>query len=747
MDLPMTQWTSRIVLLTAISCCGRAQGDEPNRPTPSPTEANSAVPAAGHSLHGDAFNEGPRQAATLLPGMGKVHFAVSTKVPQAQAFVDQGVAQLHSFYYYESERSFRQAAKLDPEAPMAYWGMAMANVNNPKRARGFLAEARTRAAKSKPSRREELYLEAIGSLFASEKVDKGARRNFLEGLETIVQEFPDDLDARAWLAMATWQSSQDDGIGSRQAVDMLIDGVVRDEPAHPGAHHYRIHLWDGKKPARAEKSAGLYAGTAPGIAHAWHMPGHTYTSLNRFADAAYQQEGSARVDHAAMARDGTMPFQIFNYAHNNQWLATSLSHVGRVRESVAIARNLVEQPRDPADNGPKDGGSAQRVGRLRWAEVLARYELWDDLIAATESGRIDWSDLPEEKSSKAYHLGLAYAAKGEKDKLNAQIDALVAAVPKPEKPADPSKKAAEPENPNAPLIAELEGRRFLLNSDLDAAFERFGKAGRMRPESLARAHLAARNYGLAESVARKAVDSNQGQIPPMAALVEVLQACGKEPEAREAYRKLVAVAGSADQDLPVMTRLAKFTQGWETTPVVGVPAERREDLTNLGPLGWEPNTARTIELPDTAGATWSLASHAGRNVIVLFFLGGKCPHCMQQLQLFGKELEAFKALDTDIVAISTDDVEATRALKSNADGVSFPMPILADPSLDQFKVFKVFDDFEDRPLHGTFFVDARGKIRHQRITADPFLDVDFLKGEVGRVNRILKAEGGTQASR
>ena len=117
------------------------------------------------------------------------------------------------------------------------------------------------------------------------------------------------------------------------------------------------------KPIRAEKSAALYAKTAPGIAHAWHMPGHTYTELKRYADAAYQQEGSARVDHAYMIRDRVMPFEIHNYAHNNQWLCTSLSHIGRVRDAIAVARNLVEQPRDPAKNGPNDGGSAQRSGR------------------------------------------------------------------------------------------------------------------------------------------------------------------------------------------------------------------------------------------------------------------------------------------------------------------------------------------------------------------------------------------------
>ena len=146
----------------------------------------------------------------------------------------------------------------------------------------------------------------------------------------------------------------------------MIDSVLAREPMHPGAHHYRIHLWDSAKPLRAEVSAKTYAQTAPLIAHAWHMPGHIFTDLKRYAEAAYQQEGSARVDHDYMLHDKVMPFEIHNYSHNNQWLSTSLSHIGRARDAIAVAKNLVEQPRDPQKNGPNDGGSSQRSGRLRW---------------------------------------------------------------------------------------------------------------------------------------------------------------------------------------------------------------------------------------------------------------------------------------------------------------------------------------------------------------------------------------------
>src|SRR5690606_25764383 len=102
----------------------------------SPAEAAEAL-RAGHSAHGEAFNEGPRQRAYLMGGTGKVSFPVTAASKEAQAFIEQGVGQLHGFWYLEAERSFRQAAALEPECAIAYWGMAMANVNNEKRAKEF----------------------------------------------------------------------------------------------------------------------------------------------------------------------------------------------------------------------------------------------------------------------------------------------------------------------------------------------------------------------------------------------------------------------------------------------------------------------------------------------------------------------------------------------------------------------------------------------------------------------------------
>ncbi len=564
--------------------------------------------------------------------------------------------------------------------------------------------------------------------------DKARKQNHLDGLGALVHEFPGDIDARAWLAMVNWQNGN---TTSRETIDFVITSVLLAEPMHPGAHHYRIHLWDGPKAELSLKSAALYGSTAPGIAHAWHMPGHPYTDLKRYADAAFQQEASARVDHAYMIRDRVMPFEIHNYAHNNQWLSTSLSHIGRARDAIVVARNLVEQPRDPNKNGKNDGGSAQRSGRLRWSEVLTRYELWDDLIAADTSGALDWSDVPAERKQKAYCLGLAYAAKGDAAKLAEQVAAL--------KTLEADDTKAKRDNGTPAAIAELEGHQLLAKQDYAAAFERFAKATAMRPEALARAHLQVRNYAFAESTARDAVSKQPQQVAPLAAQVDILIAADKIKEAQDAYRKLAPLAASADLDTPVFRRIAPVVAAWKADPSwkpIVFPAPDpllvdRPDPSTLGPLAWAPFAAEKLEGVDTEGNSWRLEDHKGRNVVVIFYLGGSCPHCMQQLTLFGKEYRALKALNTDVVAISTDDLEATRHLKNNTEDVKFPMPLLADPKLDSFKRFHAHDDFEGQALHGTFLIDGAGNVRFQRVSSEPFLDVDFIKTETARIHRLL----------
>lgn len=385
--------------------------DAPAKDAATPAAADHAADLKpGESRHGEVFNEGPRQAAYLIEGVGKARFPVTTKNPQAQKFVEQGIAQLHGFWYFEAERSFREAAFLDPDCAIAYWGMAQANRDNQKRAKGFMAEAVKR--KDKVTRREQLYIESFDAYCQADPNKKKERAEaYTRGLEKILYEFPDDVEARAWLALQLW-SNRDAGIpiSSHLAIDALIEQVFQTEPMHP-AHHYRIHLWDYERPENALKSAALCGPAAPAIAHMWHMPGHIYSRLKRYEDACWQQEASARVDHAHMMRDRVLPDQIHNFAHNNEWLIRDLNFVGRVGDAIALSKNMIELPRHPKYNTLAKGGSS-KFGRMRLFETLVNYELWDELVALCDTPYLEPTDEPAEQVKRLRRLGAAEFRRG-----------------------------------------------------------------------------------------------------------------------------------------------------------------------------------------------------------------------------------------------------------------------------------------------------------------------------------------------
>jgi tetratricopeptide (TPR) repeat protein len=389
------------------------EGEAPSEETPPAEKAEEADAdvLAGHSGHGEVFNEGPRQRAYLLEGMGDIDFPATTASEEAQAFINQGVAQLHGFWYFESERSFRQAAALDPDCAIAYWGMAMSNMGNEKRAKGFIAEAMSR--KESATDRERKYIEALNAYLEAGR-DKRRERaeTYTSALEKILYDYPDDIEAKALLALQLWNNrSAGLKIQSHLAVDALLQQIFAEAPLHP-AHHFCIHLWDYERPEKALASSAACGPSLPGIAHMWHMPGHIYSRLKRYPDAVWQQEASARVDHAHMMRYGVLPDQIHNFAHNNEWLIRNLIYLGRIGDAIDLAKNMIELPRHPKYNVLTKSGCSASHGRTRLFEVLATFEMWEELIQLADRPYLEPTEIDREQVKRLRYLGVAYLGTG-----------------------------------------------------------------------------------------------------------------------------------------------------------------------------------------------------------------------------------------------------------------------------------------------------------------------------------------------
>lgn len=764
------------LLLLTFSSLAIAQDAKPAEVKPEEKKGAAADPAAvaapatplpGHSFHAEVFNEGPRQKAYLMQGMPKIVFPVTTKVPECQQFICQGLGQLHGFWYYEAERSFRQAAALDKECGIAYWGMAMANIDNQDRAKKFMAECVKH--KAGLSEREIMYIDALDAYVKADNNKKKERNEaYTRALEKILYKHPDDIEARAFLALQLWKN-RDSGIPitSHIAVDAVLEQVFRLDPMHP-AHHYRIHLWNYVRDENALDSAAKCGQTSPGIAHMWHMPGHIYSQLKRYDDACFQQEASARVDYAHMMRDRVLPDQIHNFAHNNEWFIRNMIHCGRMKDAEDLAKNMCDLPRHPKYNTLGRGGSTS-LGRQRLFDVLSNFELWDEIVALSSTTYLEPTDTDNEQVKRLRHLGTAHYRRGEIAQGNAQLadlqkrqadekatqeksvneaEAKAKAENKPEaeitKAKDEAKKKNEGKiNELQKGIDELLGHQLVAAGKFKEGLELLRKAGGVDQRYLALVQFQAGEVDPAITAARNHVNSNKNEVLPLATLVDLLWRAGKKEEAKTAFDELREISGSIEPAAlatsPAFARLApiakelQFSDDWRVVKAAKSDVGNRPPLDSLGPFRWQPTPAAGWTLKDNNGADHSLAEFQGKPVIVIFFLGHGCLHCAEQLQAFAKAKGEFDAAGLALIAISSDDEAGLKQSIENYKDGTFPLPLLADKSLSTFKAYRCFDDFENQPLHGTFFIDGNGMVRWQDISYQPFMDHKFVIQEARRL--------------
>ncbi|MGH9671987.1 MAG: hypothetical protein ACRD44_02310, partial [Bryobacteraceae bacterium] len=364
----------------------------------------------GHSRHGEAFDTGPRTRPVVLEDIGKVHFPITTKNPEVQKWFDQGVTLLHSFWEYEAERAFRWCLKLEPDNAMAYWGLARAAGG--ERSRALIQEAVKR--KNNVTERERLYIEAMEAMTIVDPLrDRSGEyqvrnREHNKKLESIVVKYPHDMEARAMLALGSMGDS-------RYAAEQIIREILGKQPDHPGAHHYRIHNWNYHEPEQALASCRRYAEIARGIGHAQHMPGHVYSTVGMWHEAAISMDAATRIEIRRMGERMVFPFNYWNYGHNRAYLSYIQEQLGMAEAALFGARQLVNVPLDPQAN--LDAGySPHSQGIRSLVRAYVKFERWRDLL---DRKSIPWRAIFADRMLKAYaetraHFGLADPYKAQK---------------------------------------------------------------------------------------------------------------------------------------------------------------------------------------------------------------------------------------------------------------------------------------------------------------------------------------------
>jgi len=98
-------------------------------------------------------DDAARAEVTLFDNLGTWHHAVTTKADLAQKYFDQGLRLVYAFNHEEAIAAFTEASRLDPEAPMPYWGVALSLGPNINAAMDAKAESRAVEALQKAAAR------------------------------------------------------------------------------------------------------------------------------------------------------------------------------------------------------------------------------------------------------------------------------------------------------------------------------------------------------------------------------------------------------------------------------------------------------------------------------------------------------------------------------------------------------------------------------------------------------------------
>lgn len=495
----------------------------------------------------------PALPAHLMAGQGSeyVHMKITTSSEEAQKFFDQGLAQMHSFWAVEAERSFLQAASLDPQAPMPWWGVAMVasgdyrprhqlenggNARGPANARVLEAAKKALALSDNATDLEKMYIAAVAAR-RMPPAGKSADDAYIEGLRAIVAKYPKEVEARTFLALHLMRGFElpdhTPRANSMEAVAILKQLLI-DAPDHPGVHHYVIHAWEGSSFAKdAWPSCKRYAELVPNIPHALHMPGHIYAQTGKL-DLAEKSFGDAAVNELGYIKADSL-YGTGHHGHNVHYLSTAYAFDGQYEKAEQAARSLLEFKENPREQAAVDNAfTAYRQGWFALMRAMVLSGNWDEIL---DGHSLPVYDRPREQAWRHWARGIAEASKGD-----------AAAAAEEARLMDESLKAYEEQvKKKAPaelLVArqELEAHVLGAQKKTDAAIKAFKSASAAerklryseppwypRPVNEALGEFALRNGRTAEAQAafRTTLEDLPGSARSVKGLAEIEKREGK----------------------------------------------------------------------------------------------------------------------------------------------------------------------------------------------------------------------------
>ncbi|UKJ07734.1 tetratricopeptide repeat protein [Solitalea lacus] len=354
----------------------------------------------------------------LYTGLGNYHFPTSTKDERAAKYFDQGLTLYYAFNHAEAGRSFKEAAKLDENMAMAYWGQALCmgpNINMPmdtsKSAEVFALTQKAFSLMDKCNEKEKALIDAITKRY---NIYPNVDRSFLDkayagAMKKITETYPTDNDiaalyAEALMDLHPWDFWQKDGSPQPWTNEILtiLENIFSRNPQHIGANHFYIHAVEASpNPSRALASANRLQTLVQGAGHLVHMPSHIYIQTGQYEEGTKANKFAISVDEKNL-KDGML--SVAYPEHNIHFLYSTLTLERKSKEALTYAQKVKESIPEAFLADPIFAGYAQNLYATP-VYALVRFGKWDEILKLKEPPK----EFPFLRGLYHYAAGMANA--------------------------------------------------------------------------------------------------------------------------------------------------------------------------------------------------------------------------------------------------------------------------------------------------------------------------------------------------
>jgi tetratricopeptide (TPR) repeat protein len=470
---------------------------------------------------------------------------------------------IHSYWFLIARRTFEGVLRDDPSCAMAYWGIALDLLNNslavvPPRADAEAAWAALEKARAigAKTERERDWIEALSAYYRGhDKTPVNARLvAYNKAMEQVAQRYPDDYEAQVFYALTLQASavpSDTTYVNQRKSAEIL-EKLYDQNPQHPGVTHFLIHAYDYHPLAeKGIPAARRYAGIAPAVPHARHMPSHIYSMVGLWEESIASNASAMEIQpdyyHAA-------DFSVY-------------AHLQLAQDAKAKA--LTEKSLATADRGDRP----ITFGNFTAKNAMpARYALERADWAGAAALPFTPSQHPQADSLTRFTRGLGMARTGDLAGAKAEIEAIKALRATLEK----SNQSYWADRSEEQILA-ISAWVALKEGALDQALKFMRAAADGEDGSVKHVAMENRLYPLRElhgellleagqpAAASKEFETALEQTPnryrTFLGLARAANGAGDRQKASDYYGKLVNLAKNADTERPETREAKAFLTG------------------------------------------------------------------------------------------------------------------------------------------------------------------------------------------